>query len=117
MDMVTGRFRSQDPENGIVTDPKTLHKYMYAGGDPVNFADPSGRAQAAAGTMGGAAGEYAGLIMNKSIASVSTSVGVSIACIKMSTSVAREGKNGGPPCVIPPTTWMACIQGARCTGL
>ena len=70
LDMVTGRFLSQDPENGIVTDPKTLHKYIYAGGDPVNFADPSGKAQAAAGTMGGAAGEYAGLIMNISIATV-----------------------------------------------
>jgi hypothetical protein len=33
-----------DPENGIPTDPKTLHKYLYAGGDPVNAKDPTGRA-------------------------------------------------------------------------
>ena len=39
----TGRFLSRDPENGISTDPKTLHKYDYAGGDPVNAMDPTGR--------------------------------------------------------------------------
>jgi RHS repeat-associated protein len=39
----TGRFASMDPENGIVTDPKTLRKYLYAGGDPVNAKDPTGR--------------------------------------------------------------------------
>jgi RHS repeat-associated protein len=39
----TGRFLSRDPEDGIVTDPKTLHKYTYAGGDPVNMKDPTGR--------------------------------------------------------------------------
>jgi RHS repeat-associated protein len=40
----TGRFMSRDPEDGIDTDPKTLHKYNYAGGDPVNAIDPTGRA-------------------------------------------------------------------------
>ena len=68
--LASGRFASQDPENGIPIAPLTLHKYMYAGGDPVNLADPTGRAQAKAGTLGGAAGEYAGLIMDISIASV-----------------------------------------------
>jgi RHS repeat-associated protein len=42
----TGRFLSRDPEDGIATDPKTLHKYLYAGGDPANAIDPSGRADA-----------------------------------------------------------------------
>ena len=41
---ITGRFMSRDPENGMVKDPRTLHKYLYASGDPVNRADPSGRA-------------------------------------------------------------------------
>ena len=27
----------------MITDPATLHKYMYAGGDPVNAKDPTGR--------------------------------------------------------------------------
>jgi len=29
----TGRFLSRDPEDGKAIDPKTLHKYLYAGGD------------------------------------------------------------------------------------
>ena len=41
----TGRFLSRDPEDGNEFDPKTLHKYLYAGGDPVNMIDPSGRAE------------------------------------------------------------------------
>jgi RHS repeat-associated protein len=28
----TGRFLSGDPEDGKPFDPKTLHKYLYAGG-------------------------------------------------------------------------------------
>jgi RHS repeat-associated protein len=40
---LTGRFLSRDPLDGDATAPKTLHKYLYAGGDPVNGWDPSGR--------------------------------------------------------------------------
>ena len=40
---VTGRFMSRDPEDGKIKEPKTLHKYLYAGGDPVNRVDPLGR--------------------------------------------------------------------------
>jgi RHS repeat-associated protein len=46
----SGRFLSRDPNdpslfdsNGIPTDPKYLHKYLYANGDPVNAKDPTGR--------------------------------------------------------------------------
>jgi RHS repeat-associated protein len=39
----TGRFMSRDPEDGKPWDPKTLHKFLYAGGDPVNTKDPTGR--------------------------------------------------------------------------
>jgi RHS repeat-associated protein len=39
----TGRFLSRDPEDGKATDPATLHKYLYANGDPVNMTDPNGR--------------------------------------------------------------------------
>jgi RHS repeat-associated protein len=38
----TGRFMSRDPEDGKTTDPATLHKYLYADGDPVNMRDPMG---------------------------------------------------------------------------
>lgn len=43
MNPVTGRFVSRDPEDGVITDPATLHKYLYASGDPINRKDPSGR--------------------------------------------------------------------------
>ena len=39
----TGRFMSRDPEDGKAKIPATLHKYLYAGGDPVNRIDPRGR--------------------------------------------------------------------------
>ena len=40
----TGRFLSRDPENGKPYVPATLHKYLYADGDPVNGRDPKGLA-------------------------------------------------------------------------
>jgi RHS repeat-associated protein len=41
---ITGRFLSRDPEDGNAKNPASLHKYLYAGGDPVNAKDPGGRA-------------------------------------------------------------------------
>ena len=34
---------SRDPLDSDATAPKTLHKYLYADGDPVNVMDPTGR--------------------------------------------------------------------------
>ena len=39
----TGRFFSRDPEDGKANDPASLHKYLYAGGEPVNAMDPTGQ--------------------------------------------------------------------------
>jgi RHS repeat-associated protein len=39
----TGRFLSRDPEDGKANDPASLHKYLYAGANPVNRVDPLGR--------------------------------------------------------------------------
>ena len=39
----TGRFLSRDPLDGNGYDPKSLHKYLYGVGDPVNAIDPTGR--------------------------------------------------------------------------
>jgi RHS repeat-associated protein len=39
----TGRFLSRDPNSGYINKPISLHKYLYAGGDPVNMMDPTGR--------------------------------------------------------------------------
>lgn len=48
---------SRDPEDagvldsdGVPTDPKRLHKYLYAGGDPVNR-ESVGRARAARSSL------------------------------------------------------------------
>ena len=38
----TGRFWSQDSYEGENADPISLHKYLYAGANPVSGADPSG---------------------------------------------------------------------------
>ena len=47
----TGRFMSRDPNSPSIldsnyspTDPKDLHRYLYANGDPINGIDPTGRA-------------------------------------------------------------------------
>jgi RHS repeat-associated protein len=47
----TGRFLSRDPEDGENSIPKTLHKYLYVGGDPINWHDPIGRDMAEYGIM------------------------------------------------------------------
>jgi len=43
-DQSNGRFISQDPLQGNNEDPITLHRYLYAGVDPISNVDPSGKA-------------------------------------------------------------------------
>ncbi|MFL9458191.1 RHS repeat-associated core domain-containing protein [Tolypothrix bouteillei VB521301_2] len=38
----TGRFTRRDVYEGRLEEPLTLHKYLYANGNPVNLIDPSG---------------------------------------------------------------------------
>ncbi|GAB5443698.1 MAG: hypothetical protein Fues2KO_40470 [Fuerstiella sp.] len=42
-DSTTGRFTGVDPFDGVVNSPVTLHNYLYAGANPVNASDPTGR--------------------------------------------------------------------------
>jgi RHS repeat-associated protein len=42
MDARVGRFASVDPWPRIVRDPRTLHRYLYVKGNPVNLFDPRG---------------------------------------------------------------------------
>ena len=42
-DAAIGRWSQQDPLRGSLADPTSLNRYLYAGDDPVNFTDPSGR--------------------------------------------------------------------------
>ena len=44
---MTGRFLSRDPEDGCKYNSASLHKYLYAGGDPVNAKDPTGQSSIA----------------------------------------------------------------------
>jgi RHS repeat-associated protein len=79
---MTGRFVSMDPEDGIPTDPKTLHKYIYAHGDPVNLSDPTGRAAAAPtmpGTAGGDIGEYGAILLSVAVRAIPAAVAVGCA--------------------------------------
>jgi RHS repeat-associated protein len=43
IDLRAGRFSSIDPWEGDTADPSTLHRYLYAAGDPLDRLDPSGR--------------------------------------------------------------------------
>jgi RHS repeat-associated protein len=43
MNPASGRFWSMDTFDGVHNDPHTLHKYLYAGTNPTNKIDPSGR--------------------------------------------------------------------------
>jgi RHS repeat-associated protein len=40
---LSGRFLTRDPWSGRIAYPATLHKYLYAGGNPIRRLDPSGR--------------------------------------------------------------------------
>ncbi len=42
LDVVRGQFASRDVFDGLLNNPATLHRYLYAGANPVNNVDPSG---------------------------------------------------------------------------
>ena len=42
LDAGTGRFLGMDPFPGLIAEPMSLHRYLYARADPVNVVDPSG---------------------------------------------------------------------------
>ncbi|MDE5778072.1 MAG: hypothetical protein K2I10_06140, partial [Lachnospiraceae bacterium] len=49
MNPSTGTFISMDTYEGSIYDPDTLHKYLYANGNPVKYSDPSGNMFSIAG--------------------------------------------------------------------
>ncbi len=49
-DPTIGRWTQQDLLSGSLSDPTSLNRYLYAGDDPVNLTDPSGR-QGCSGTQ------------------------------------------------------------------
>jgi len=51
MNPSTGTFISMDTYEGSIYDPDTLHKYLYANGNPVKYSDPTGNFFSAAGML------------------------------------------------------------------
>jgi RHS repeat-associated protein len=47
MDPSTGTFTSMDSYEGRMSDPDSLHKYLYANANPVVYKDPSGHTSVA----------------------------------------------------------------------
>ncbi|QDT46979.1 tRNA3(Ser)-specific nuclease WapA precursor [Symmachiella dynata] len=41
----SGRFNRLDPFSGNLSDPQSLHKYLYTHGDPISGIDPSGKSR------------------------------------------------------------------------
>jgi len=114
MNPLTGRFVSMDPENGIVTDPKTLHKYIYADGDPVNLKDPTGR-YTNTGTMGGGEGEYAGVtsFVIQAVEAAAPVIVVAETCVLLYEATKTLAEvSGGPFAQIVPGT-MPCTVKAK----
>jgi len=86
---VSGRFMSRDPENGIVTNPKTLHKYLYANGDPVNLKDPTGHeAMVATAEL-----DFWGAVKN---AAAVAAIGAGVACILSASIDLLKGTGFSP---------------------
>lgn len=51
MDPSTGTFTSMDSYAGSIYEPATLHRYLYANGNPVSYSDPGGHFAGLIGSM------------------------------------------------------------------
>ena len=70
-DPSSGRFLSQDPVAGLLPNPATLHKYVYALDDPLRYTDPTGTDPAC--------GTITGSFLNDQIGGLTCGVGGAIA--------------------------------------
>jgi RHS repeat-associated protein len=102
---MTGRFPSRDPEDGNASDPKTLHKYLYASGDPVNRVDPLGRADTVM--------EYSELTLWGAVKAFASAVAVSGALdcllefsLTKFTGAIEIAENGGTISQAGPCVWL-----------
>ena len=68
MDTSTGRFISQDSYSGSISEPVSLHKYLYANANPVTYSDPSGyMSMAGLAVRGAVIGALSGLIVPNAV--------------------------------------------------
>ena len=86
-----GRFWTMDSYEGTKYEPLSLHKYLYAGGDPVNKVDPSGL-ESSVGLLGALGGRN-----TISAMAVMRFIGIGIATVEavcftdiIGTSILRE---------------------------
>ena len=135
---LTGRFMSKDPEDATLADPKTLHRYLYVNGDPVDLVDPTGRSSGEATApgrpaVGGAIGEYVVLTLKIAVAEIASVEAVACALnIQYSMDALKTvgetnvvpvvqtctAKGECPPCDPPPDkgTWCGEFQSGHTHG-
>jgi RHS repeat-associated protein len=102
---LTGRFLSRDQEDGVTTDPASLHKYLYADGDPVNGWDPTGRDTGLFGYAKTLQYRVLPVIARQSLIRAWVATGF---CGALSVFSAIESKwGGGDP--IPPDWTLICV--------
>ncbi|MFY9259107.1 MAG: hypothetical protein WAO71_01215, partial [Gallionella sp.] len=106
-DVNTGRFTGLDPFAGNPSQPITLNKYAYAGGDPINGTDPSGLVtlgeQGAAMDMSASlqqAAVFAGNMLN-AYNKARAIVDVILAVQQVFTFIDTMGASGGLDSILP----------------
>jgi RHS repeat-associated protein len=106
MNPLTGRFVSRDPGDGELTNPETLHKYLYANAEPVNGFDPTGWEDAVT---------YPLILSRVSVSAATVyavhATGVAIACLYLwdATKFYADTQAGlnGTVVMVAPCIWMA----------
>ena len=68
MNANTGRFLTMDSYEGEQSQPLSLHKYLYAHGNPINRIDPSGKSDISLGSLSVSMGIGAGIGALSSVA-------------------------------------------------
>jgi RHS repeat-associated protein len=111
LDISLGRFLNQDPYSGRPEYPMMLHKYVYAGNDPVNKVDPTGLFLTAAEAV---ASLGTRLSLNVKTQATSLIVAATLTCaaiasinyLSVSTTISSGGSVKGP--VVPPPGFRHC---------
>ena len=101
----TGMFFSRDPEDGDEATPRTLHKYLYAGGDPINSIDPTGRDLADVVQIGSKIAAAPLVIEGLKIASAAVACAILWEATKAKATV--EAGDNGQVEMVAPCVWKA----------
>ncbi len=94
MNPENGRFLTTEPFPGLMHEPVTLHKYLYAGGNPASNVDPSGR------FFGGIGGFSISIGIRGILAGIGTGIRFGILAIVRGTANLSRFMFGGRPVAI-----------------